>query len=310
MMIISNNKDIKTWLNKKNDITQLIVDESAATLVLKYLILNSNIITYLDLSARYGRHLTSEQIKLLAIFIKSDNCNVEYLKLKHNGLGQNQESKKFALAFKKNKSIIYINLHDNGPYIHGGNLNEFTKYFAKSIKNHPKIKSINLGRNVITDSIIDLTNNMPKSIKHLNLSINPDITDTDIGYLIKNTKLMSLNLIGKSPYTIFPNILHIISSNRSLVKLKYHWFASDMKLAKDFENQKSIMKLVDKTIDSVLTRNRLAYDMARNAALCFIAITQFRVFLPPEITLPIAKDIFFSYCDDTTSEPSSKRICL
>lgn len=308
--MISENKDIKIWLDKKNEINQLKVKGTAATLVLKYLIINNNIITHLDLSSQNGCHITNEQIKLLAVFIKSNNCKLTHLKLRYNGLGQNDESNKFAVAFKKNKSITYLDLHDNGPIIHGGTLNDFIKCFSKSIKNHPKIKSINLGRNGLTNSIIDLTNNIPKSVKHLNLSINPDITDSDIGYLIQNTKLMSLKLIGKSPYTIFPNILHIISSNRSLVKLKYHWFASDMELAKKLKNQKSIMELVDKTIESMLTRNRLAYDMARNAALCFIGITKFRIFIPKEIALMIAKNIFASYCEDVTNESSNKKICL
>ena len=276
---------------------------------LLFLTFNKNDITHLSLR---GIYFDINLAKLIANFISSDTCIVTHLDLSNNNLAHFDGSYCIADAMSKNKSIIKLNISGNQTHMHPyPTFDKFVMHLSISIKNHPCLKSINLGHNNLKLSITSLIDNLPISVTSINLTHNPSIGIETVAYILQNAKLKSLNLSNISPMETLFGLEKNIITNRSLLKLKYFWFCSNEKKANPYE------KYLDNCVLSTLERNKLTKKLAIDSALCLISIRRFRRsqsgllgLVPIELIKIIAKYIASSYYDEkwyTNNEVLLKR---
>jgi hypothetical protein len=265
---------------------------------LEFLTSNKNDVTHLDLN---GIYMDIRIARLVAKFIASEMCVVTHLNLRNNELAHLDGSFCIADAMASNRSIIELNLSNNAVHKHPyPNSDEFVTHIADAIKHHPCIKSIDLGWNNLRYSVRHLIDGLPRSIKSLNLEYNPGISKDDVVYLLKNSKLEHLNLCNISPFDILVGIEDTIMANRTIIKLDYFWFFTIYSM-----EQFAVRTRLDNAIKEMLARNMNARIAAKNAALALMAIRRFRRaecgllgYVPKELVLLMAKDIYESYAND------------
>ena len=236
---------------------------------------NLNEITYLDLSGTYP---DEKEALLLTKFISSENCKLKRLNLAHNNLAYGNAAIycQIADAIGKNQTIVHLDLGSNVRqnltplyFIEPQTLNDFVERLAIAIKDHPCLETLNLGENCLRKSIYKFIDNLPKTVKHLDLSRNSGISSTEIAYIFRQTtKIQTINLSNMEPYIMFSNIEHIIRANTSIVDLKYFWYDSDQMTDKKW--------LIDNAIETMLANNRNALNKASKAAKQLILIKKFK----------------------------------
>ena len=278
---------------------------------LEFLASNRNDVTQLDLS---GMYMDIDMAKLVAKFIASQMCIVTHLNLRNNDLAHLDGSFCIADAMASNRSIIELNLSNNAVHRHPyPNSDEFVTHLADAIKHHPCIKSIDLGWNNLRYSIRHLIDDLPRSLKSLNLEYTPGISKGDVAHLLTTSKLEHLNLSNISPYDILVGIEDAIIANQTIIKLDYLWF-----FAMYTPEQFDVRVRLDSAIEEMLAKNRNARVAAKNAALALIAIRKFRRadygllgLVPKELVLIMAKQIYESYGDDEwhtqDQQPATKK---
>lgn len=275
---------------------------------LLFLTFNKNDVTHVNLR---GIYFDINLAKLIANFISSDTCIVTHLDLSKNNLAHFDGSYCIADAMSKNKSIRKLNISSNrthmDPY---PDFDEFVMHLSIAIKNHPCLKSINLGHNNLKLSITSLIDNLPTSVTSMDLTYNPSIGIKNVAYILQNTRLKSLNLSNISPMETLFGLEKIIMDNRSLLKLKYFWFWSNEKV-----NQYE--KHLDNCISLTLERNKLIKKLAVDSALCLVSIRRFRRnqcgllgLVPKELVEVIAKYIASSYYDEKWHIDTNNEVLL
>lgn len=248
----------------------------------------------LDLS---NTNINMDLAKIISSIISNKNCSLTYIKIGNNCI---QDINAGIMIFKSisfNKSIKDIDFTTNNFRFSTCELEELIKVLAESIKNHPCIRKLDISGNKIRESLYFLADNCPSSLKYLTIGFNSFLTDKELSYIIKNTNLHTINILGVSPMFLLNYCKSSIEYNRSLINILYSW---------NYQHPtKDDIINVDRIIEPVLLRNRLMRDKAKKIALQLLLIKKYStnnnllLLLPKDIVIIIAKDVFNSYfCDE------------
>jgi len=279
-----------------------IRDHDTIDNLLETLIVTPNNVKELDFTCV---KITDKEAKLVAKFLASDNCVLTHLKFEYNALAEHKEFICIAKSMANNRSITRLDISDHIYFGKDSYLDEFIEHLATAIRDHPCLRYLSLRDNNIRMSVRSLAENMPKSLKHLDLINNDYFDATHFKFLLENTRLQTIGI--SCMHSIQDgNIISSIEANNSIIEFKCisHLL---------YNVRDDVMD----AINAMLKRNRLAWSKATNVSLCLIAIRKFRRndcgllgWVPKDIVNIMAKQILESYVDTEwriKEQPNKKR---
>lgn len=224
-------------------------------------------------------------------------------------------------AISRNKTLIELNFECilwNYPNIDPTILErreDLIKLFARAIKFHPCLESLNVAYNDADLSVV--VHSIPKTLKHLDMN-SYFLPNDDLERLIRKNQLMTLKVRWRSD--------RIIRSSRSLIDVyrgehrcgdydyDYDYESSeeddDSENSEDREDRIVCGRYYESMIVEVLKANRRAKVRSTKAALCLIAVRIYRKgecgllgWVPKELVTYIARHITSSYAESVWRIP-------
>lgn len=257
-------------------------------------------ITHLHIwrSYDYDTLLDMNDMKLFESIISTYDCKINHLSCDMSNFDNNDAIQRFIDAIALNRTITDLTIYKHhgvrSDYQH---IDMIVRRVATIIREHPCIRSIKFGNFWFRQPVYDLINNIPKTVKHLEITSNDGIGQDELQFILLNSKLQSLNIARSSNWNlILGKIAWVFKINTSIINFTANtsMINSNYSPASDPE--------IDGIIKSMLTRNRKAWNAAKRAALCLIAIREFRVadypyfyWIPKLLVIMMAKWIFESY---------------